>query len=176
MWQGWTDEKIEALRTRWAAGESGELIAKQIGAPSRNAVIGKAYRMGLECRATYQRKPMPKRERTHAERPRIGTVKRISSVPIDATPLPPPEVTDIAVVSHNDLQSDTCRWVCATDTPNNDAPKYCGCKQMLGKPYCENHARRAYAPYQPQKIRPYTPRQDGDQPKLRSIRRVMSMA
>lgn len=145
-WTGWNEANTAELRTRWLAGESGELIAEHLGAPSRSAVIGKAWRMGLAERTTYQRKPTPKREIRHAVRIEPTKARSLSFVPIPAEPLPLPEITDVAVVSHNKLEADTCRWVCATDTPNNDTPKYCGCKQMLGKPYCEAHTRRAYQP------------------------------
>lgn len=142
-WTGWNETNTAELRTRWAAGESGELIAKRIGAPSRNAVIGKAYRLGLAERATYQRKPTPKRKRTYVERPRIPSTKRVSLVPLSAEPLPPPHVTDIPRVSFLLLEQHHCRWVCA-EYVNNEAPMYCGCKKVEGLPYCENHARRAY--------------------------------
>ena len=145
----WNDERTEILKTQWAKGESAQLIADALG-NTRNAVIGKAHRMGLAERATYQRKPTPKRIRTHIERPRIATTKRVSLVPLTAEPLPPPHVTDVARVSFADINfAQQCSWVCATDVPNSETPQYCGCKKLEGLPYCENHARRAYAAAQP---------------------------
>lgn len=141
----WNDERTENLKTRWAQGDSASTIAESFGT-TRNAVIGKAHRMGLAERATYQRKPVPKRIRTHIERPRIATTKRVSLVPIPAEPLPPPHVTDVARVSFLELDQHHCRWVCATDVPNLETPQFCGCKKLEGLPYCENHARRAYQP------------------------------
>ena len=139
----WNDERTENLKTKWARGDSAGTIADAFGT-TRNAVIGKAHRMGLAERATYQRKPTPKRVRTYVERPRIATVKRISLVPLTAEPLPPPHVTDIPRVSFDDINFDKdCSWPCAEHT-NNAAPLYCGCKKLEGLPYCENHARRAY--------------------------------
>ena len=141
----WNDERTENLKTKWARGDSAGTIADAFGT-TRNAVIGKAHRMGLAERATYQRKPTPKRVRTYVERPRIATVKRISLVPLTAEPLPPPHVTDIPRVSFDDINFDKdCSWPCAEHT-NNAAPLYCGCKKLEGLPYCENHARRAYQP------------------------------
>jgi len=46
----WTDERIAALRELWAAGHSASEIAARLGGISRNAVIGKAHRLGLEAR------------------------------------------------------------------------------------------------------------------------------
>lgn len=150
MWQGWTDDKIETLRMRWAAGDSCQIIANEIGAPSRNAVIGKAYRMGLIKRTTYQRKPKSPRPKRQATRIKPKTGSLISLLRADATPLPPPppHVTDIPRVSMNDITPHQCRWPCAGFTTMT-APMYCGCENVPGVPYCENHARRAYAAAQP---------------------------
>lgn len=43
----WTDERIEVLRKRWMAGASASVIGNELGC-TRNAVIGKAHRLGLE--------------------------------------------------------------------------------------------------------------------------------
>jgi len=140
--QYWTQEKTDKLVQDWKDGLSAALIADRLGGVTRNAVIGKAYRMGLDPRATYQRKPMAKRERRPV---RIYPKResRLSLVPVDATPLPPPHVTDIPRVSMLELEQHHCRWVCA-DFVNVETPQYCGCKKIEGLPYCENHARRAY--------------------------------
>ncbi|MES2002515.1 MAG: GcrA family cell cycle regulator [Pseudomonadota bacterium] len=46
----WTDERIERLKKMWAAGSTASQIAEDLGGVSRNAVIGKAHRLGLEQR------------------------------------------------------------------------------------------------------------------------------
>lgn len=46
----WTDDRIDALKRLWAEGKSASEIAGQLDGPSRNAVIGKAQRLGLESR------------------------------------------------------------------------------------------------------------------------------
>ena len=46
----WTDERIERLKTMWAKGATASQIADDLGGVSRNAVIGKAHRLGLEQR------------------------------------------------------------------------------------------------------------------------------
>jgi GcrA cell cycle regulator len=46
----WTDEAVETLRTMWSAGASAREIGERVGA-TRNAVIGKANRLGLSHRA-----------------------------------------------------------------------------------------------------------------------------
>lgn len=44
---GWSEERENALRRRWNAGFTASEIAKSLGVSSRNAVIGKAHRIGL---------------------------------------------------------------------------------------------------------------------------------
>jgi GcrA cell cycle regulator len=46
----WTDERIETLRTLWEKGLTASQIAEELGGVSRNAVIGKAHRLGLKSR------------------------------------------------------------------------------------------------------------------------------
>jgi GcrA cell cycle regulator len=46
----WTDERIERLKTMWTQGSTASQIAEELGGVSRNAVIGKAHRLGLESR------------------------------------------------------------------------------------------------------------------------------
>jgi GcrA cell cycle regulator len=46
----WTEERIEQLKARWAEGATASEIAGELGGVSRNAVIGKAHRLGLEAR------------------------------------------------------------------------------------------------------------------------------
>ncbi len=46
----WTDERIETLTKMWEGGSTASQIAEQLGEVSRNAVIGKAHRLGLKAR------------------------------------------------------------------------------------------------------------------------------
>ena len=46
----WTDERIDTLKTLWGQGMTASQIADELGGVSRNAVIGKAHRLGLESR------------------------------------------------------------------------------------------------------------------------------
>lgn len=43
----WTDARIDALKRMWQSGFSASLIAEELGEVTRNAVIGKAHRLGL---------------------------------------------------------------------------------------------------------------------------------
>ena len=46
----WTDERIERLKKMWSEGATASQIADELGGVSRNAVIGKAHRLGLDAR------------------------------------------------------------------------------------------------------------------------------
>lgn len=46
----WTDERIATLRKMWEGGATASEIAAELGGVSRNAVIGKAHRLGLKAR------------------------------------------------------------------------------------------------------------------------------
>ncbi|MEO6093372.1 MAG: GcrA family cell cycle regulator [Novosphingobium sp.] len=46
----WTDERIELLTKMWEGGATASQIAEELGGVSRNAVIGKAHRLGLKAR------------------------------------------------------------------------------------------------------------------------------
>lgn len=59
----WTEERIDRLKRMWADGATASQIADELGGVSRNAVIGKAHRLGLEQR------PSPVKPGEEKERP-----------------------------------------------------------------------------------------------------------
>ena len=72
----WTDERIETLRKMWDSGMTATQIAEELGGVSRNAVIGKAHRLGLASRpspvkpnATEAKAAAPAAEAAPAPRP-----------------------------------------------------------------------------------------------------------
>jgi GcrA cell cycle regulator len=46
----WTEDRIDRLKRMWHEGATASQIADELGGVSRNAVIGKAHRLGLEQR------------------------------------------------------------------------------------------------------------------------------
>jgi GcrA cell cycle regulator len=57
----WTEERIERLKDFWTRGMTASQIADELGGVSRNAVIGKAHRLGLQAR------PSPVKPTEHEE-------------------------------------------------------------------------------------------------------------
>ncbi len=77
----WTDERIGELRRMWDEGLTASQIAETLGGVSRNAVIGKAHRLGLTPR------PSPVKSSAMLEKERAAA----------AAPPPPETVEPIAV-------------------------------------------------------------------------------
>ncbi len=74
----WTEERIDTLKTMWEGGQTASQIAEALGGVSRNAVIGKAHRLGLQSR------PSPVVSKEDA---RVAAEKAAASVPA-AAPAP----------------------------------------------------------------------------------------
>jgi GcrA cell cycle regulator len=62
----WTDERIGTLRKMWEGGATASEIATELGGVSRNAVIGKAHRLGLKARPS----PVKANEKKKAAAPK----------------------------------------------------------------------------------------------------------
>ena len=63
----WTDERIERLKAMWTKGATASQIAEELGGVSRNAVIGKAHRLGLESRPSPVKAGEEKEKKTPAK-------------------------------------------------------------------------------------------------------------
>jgi len=83
----WTEERIDQLKRLWGQGMTASQIADELGGVSRNAVIGKAHRLGLEAR------PSPVKG---GDAPGTGVAPASSAAPAPekaATPAPRPAPT-----------------------------------------------------------------------------------
>lgn len=81
----WTDERIDQLKQMWTKGMTASQIADELGGVSRNAVIGKAHRLGLKSR------PSPvKAKEAKAKKP---VAKKAAPAPrVKPAPTPAPAV------------------------------------------------------------------------------------
>ena len=135
----WTPKSEAWLRWLW---NERKLTASQIGSllgVTRNTVIGKARRMGLDRRNTAnQRKLVADRRKRWRKRPTRPLIK-VEAMP-DPIPAPRPAVPVGQHVLLIDLQSHHCRW------PIGEPPEmlFCGAVKNGSSSYCEAHARRAY--------------------------------
>ncbi|PVE24202.1 hypothetical protein DC522_12045 [Microvirga sp. KLBC 81] len=63
----WDEQRMELLTRLWLAGETARMIAEKLGGGvTRNAVIGKAHRLGLTGKQGSKRAAL---KRTRASRP-----------------------------------------------------------------------------------------------------------
>jgi GcrA cell cycle regulator len=85
----WTDERIEKLTKMWEGGATASQIAEELGGVSRNAVIGKAHRLGLKARPSPV-KPNEKSEVAPAKAARPAAEPPAPVEPRVATPRPVP--------------------------------------------------------------------------------------
>lgn len=148
----WPDHQTELLRRYWREGLSASKIAGRIGGVTRNAVIGKAHRLGLPERG--QSSPTAcknrsiamtlKRQSQKSTRERVKTV--VAKIDFDAEPLPADDPSDTARtrVTFSKLEPHHCRF--PIGDPKSADFGFCGCNKVHGLPYCEAHARRAYQP------------------------------
>jgi GcrA cell cycle regulator len=85
----WTDERIAKLTKMWEGGSTASQIADELGGVSRNAVIGKAHRLGLKARPSPV-KPNDKPEA--AAKPAVPAAKPAAprAAPVREAPAPRP--------------------------------------------------------------------------------------
>ncbi len=120
----WTDERIDQLKGMWEKGMTASQIAEELGGVSRNAVIGKAHRLGLQSRPspvkaaeTVRKKPAaapaaakkaPATPSPFEEAPRAAEQTPAPVSPAPATPVPqtaapaadtPPPAPQVRIVS-----------------------------------------------------------------------------
>lgn len=144
----WSAEHIEILKREWAKGLTSSEIGKMIG-KTRNAVIGKAHRLGLEGRkdrarvnpipkAHKPRLPTPKKDRTEAKAKKIGGTK----APVFYAPAAP--LAGREPISIMELNVGNCHAIVGHG-PDGLAT-YCGADSFPGKSFCPSHYALYYQP------------------------------
>jgi GcrA cell cycle regulator len=142
----WTNERVEELRRLWGQGQTASRIADLLGGITRNAVIGKAHRLGLRGR------PSPIRRDENGTVSRPATAPRVS-VPLPATAkaeLPPADVARTAAMpaaapSQPKMAQGgarSCSW--PMGDPKQAGFHFCGGEAVPGRPYCATHCGMAY--------------------------------
>jgi len=89
----WTDERIDRLKAMWAEGSTASQIAEDLGGVSRNAVIGKAHRLGLESRPSPVKAGEEKEKKVKAAAAAAAASPKADKpkpAPKTATPAPEP--------------------------------------------------------------------------------------
>ena len=138
----WTDERVDKLKALWKKGLSASQIATELGENiTRNAVIGKAHRLGLSSRPSPVKKPAQ-------TKPRKVPVKKAAPAAPAVAPDPLDKPEKITIL---ELTDRICKW--PLGHPGEDDFQFCGSKSVPGQPYCAFHGAMAYQAPQPRKDR-----------------------
>lgn len=153
----WTEQRIEMLRRLWGQGQTASQIAVALGGVTRNAVIGKAHRLGLTGRpspikrdasgtATPKRRPVPRRAMQPQPKPMMPPLQRSMPQSQDtgatiSNPPPAPQPRNYPPArAHGGTKS--CSW--PMGDPKQSGFHFCGEPSEPGRPYCANHCHQAY--------------------------------
>jgi len=97
----WTDERIDSLKSMWEKGMTASQIAESLGGVSRNAVIGKAHRLGLQSR------PSPVKAAEPAKpAPKPAPEPKPKPAPVAAAPAPRPQPAPAVVPAPEPIAAD----------------------------------------------------------------------
>jgi GcrA cell cycle regulator len=160
----WTEERIAQLKAGWEGGMTASQIAEQLGeGVTRNAVIGKAHRLGLEAR------PSPVKggeDAVEAAPAPVATAAAAAPAPRPApvapTPVAKPAVAKKPVRTGKaarttllDLNEKICKW--PIGHPGEPDFHFCGKPVQAGFPYCTEHCLVAYQAQLPRRDRDRRP-------------------
>jgi GcrA cell cycle regulator len=155
----WTEQRIEMLRRLWGQGQTASQIAVALGGVTRNAVIGKAHRLGLTGRpspikrdasgaAAPKRRPIPRRALAPQPKPMMSLQRALPAQPQESSaavsaPLPAPREqprNHQPARAHGGTKS--CSW--PMGDPKQPGFHFCGEPSEPGRPYCAHHCHQAY--------------------------------
>jgi GcrA cell cycle regulator len=152
----WPEATIAQLKTLWADGYSTPEIGRRLGL-TKNAVVGKAHRLGLPARPSpIKRDGRPKRPNTAAKITiSVASVEDgVVDAPAPTPAIEPPAILALSVAVINCAPTPPrpvtmraaplccCQWPSGTvGTPEF---RFCGADVIgPGRPYCAEHTRRS---------------------------------
>lgn len=157
----WTDERIALLKKMWKEGKSAAEIAKTLGkGVTRNAVIGKAHRMGLSGRPSPIKKPAapakkekeaapkskePAKKEPRPSAPAAGSQRVSAAIAKEVEEMKRIEKEVLPLnggISLLELTERMCKW--PIGDPREPDFIFCGRGIRPGTPYCPDHAAMAY--------------------------------
>ena len=137
----WTPKKVNKLKELWGKGGTAAQIASIIGEVTRNAVIGKAYRLKLAAKSVPKNNNFKQVSHYQGEagQPERKTRRsKFKSLLLDKNFEPENPK------SLEELDDEICRWpIGHPDEPNF---YFCGRKSMKDFSYCKLHVLYAFQP------------------------------
>ena len=136
----WNQQKVEDLKKLWNDGVATSRIGEQLGF-TKNAVIGKAFRLGLERRQNSRKKISQPASFSSTTLYR-ETSSSSSSISVKKEPIRRREKFSFkkSIVGTGNFRS--CQW--PIGDPLEEGFHYCGGQNIPTKPYCIEHFKKAY--------------------------------
>ncbi|MDC0967967.1 GcrA family cell cycle regulator [Alphaproteobacteria bacterium] len=136
----WNQQKVEDLKKLWNDGVATSRIGEQLGF-TKNAVIGKAFRLGLERRQNSRKKISQPTSFSSTTLYR-ETSSSSSSISVKKEPIRRREKFSFkkSIVGTGNFRS--CQW--PIGDPLEEGFHYCGGQNIPTKPYCIEHFKKAY--------------------------------
>ncbi|MGZ0187429.1 MAG: GcrA family cell cycle regulator [Alphaproteobacteria bacterium] len=153
----WTPERIGNLESLWAEGHSTAEIGRRLGV-SKNAVVGKAHRLGLPGRQSPidAKRRQAKKDAAPAATARTTTPRTkaapqaapaaaptaAAAKPRAAAAAPAPAAATARAKPSKPHTGPSCQW--PFGDPRLPGFHFCGAASVSGKPYCDEHCAAAY--------------------------------
>ena len=136
----WTEEKVAKLKELWGSGKTANQIAEIIGGVSRNAVIGKSFRLNLSAkiktRKAISNQSFEKSQNEKNKKPKRGRRSRFSSLIIEKD-FEPENPKQLEELTDND-----CKY--PIGHPNEKDFYFCGRTALKDFSYCKLHLLFSY--------------------------------
>ena len=138
----WDDNNVTKLRELWDQGLPTAQIGKLLGF-TKNAVVGKAHRIGLERRPSPIRRTAVKPDRKKARSPIIPKLNfETAKDELKEKVFVPQTFQPVVKNLFSKNVNRGCEW--PEGHPDESDFKFCGKERFEDKPYCIDHCAVAY--------------------------------
>ena len=137
----WTEEKVNKLKELWGKGQTASEIAKILGGVSRNAVIGKAFRLSLSSKIKTRSSIQAQKKEKQINEGKLkfkGRRNKFRSLILDKNFEPAKNLT------LEQLNEDTCKYM--EGHPDEKEATFCGRKNVEKFSYCPLHLMIVFQP------------------------------
>ena len=137
----WNQQKVDDLKKLWSEGVATSRIGEQLGF-TKNAVIGKAFRLGLERRQNSRKKNVNSQSASSVTmyRETIASGHSQTTQKREVTRRREKFSFKKSIVGTGSFKS--CQW--PIGDPLEEGFHYCGGQNIPTKPYCIEHYKKAY--------------------------------
>ena len=138
----WDDNNVSKLRELWDQGLPTAQIGKLLGY-TKNAVVGKAHRIGLERRPSPIRRTTVKPDRKKARSPIMPKLNfEVKKDEVKENPVHQQTFQPLVKNLFTKSVKRGCEW--PEGHPDESDFKFCGKERFEDKPYCIDHCAVAY--------------------------------